>query len=527
MLSVKKIWTRLAFYLTAIYIVGVSVDATAEIYIKEWRRGSFTTGSSPQELCNGEREHDYHDGVMMPDKLKQDGYDQNGFPKYVCRYYCGQNASGPNYCSSGEIRAITGSCSGTFYGGSCSPSNKPKNKGNPSCGAGNPINIASGNKFQPETDIQLAPQRVSLIRYYNSDVPEDLYDIGKGWRHSFDYRLRTTDLAVIYLDLPDGRTLSFHRISGKWLTDDDVHLSIEKLVYSDPEERTHVISAEVLDKTHDRTLIFSDLLPSLTARAQFYAKVSSIEYLDGYVQNFTYDADTRLSTVQDNRENQIVFGYADSSLIDSITVNGLAFGYEYQDDKLIQVNQPEGSHRRYQYVADTHWLNAIIDENDIEFAKWQYDADGHAWSSEHAGQEAVTVERDTTTGNMTVRNPLGKETTYRFEIINGVYQVTSVEGHASANCLAANTSYTYDENGFRDLVTDWEGNVTDYDHDDQGREIRRIEAKGTADERVIETQWHATFRLPIKITEPDRITEFTYDDNGRLRAKTIKPVAVN
>ena len=76
---------------------------------------------------------------------------------------------------------------------------------------------------------------------------------------------------------------------------------------------------------------------------------------------------------------------------------------------------------------------------------------------------------------------------------------------------AGGSAFTYDSNGFVASKTDWNGNVTNYMHDTRGNETQRIEAYGTALARTITTTWHATFNLPLTITEPARTTTFTYD----------------
>ena len=134
---------------------------------------------------------------------------------------------------------------------------------------------------------------------------------------------------------------------------------------------------------------------------------------------------------------------------------------------------------------------------------------------------AVTTSGKTD-GTTTVTNALGKQTTYHFDLIHGVYKVSRVEGHASAHCAAANQAYTYDANGYPDQVTDWNGRVTDYDYNPRGLEERRVEALNTPEERTITTEWHADFRLPTRITEPGRETELTYDTQGRLLSHTIR-----
>jgi uncharacterized protein RhaS with RHS repeats len=55
-----------------------------------------------------------------------------------------------------------------------------------------------------------------------------------------------------------------------------------------------------------------------------------------------------------------------------------------------------------------------------------------------------------------------------------------------------------------------------YTRDDQGRELSRTEAPGTPQARTVTTTWDTTLNKPLVITEPERVTEYTYDAEGRL-----------
>ncbi|WP_201800039.1 DUF6531 domain-containing protein, partial [Andreprevotia sp. IGB-42] len=67
----------------------------------------------------------------------------------------------------------------------------------------NPVNTATGNKFQTEPDLTWAPGQ-TFTRYYNSGSRIDL-GLGLGWRHSFSRRIiPSTDMApVIAAQVPD------------------------------------------------------------------------------------------------------------------------------------------------------------------------------------------------------------------------------------------------------------------------------------------------------------------------------------
>jgi len=79
----------------------------------------------------------------------------------------------------------------------------------------------------------------------------------------------------------------------------------------------------------------------------------------------------------------------------------------------------------------------------------------------------------------------------------------------------------YDTSGFLASKTDWQGNTTTYIRNAKGQELSRTEAAGTPDERTIITQWHATFNLPTKVTEPGRETTYDYDANGNLLSQSV------
>jgi YD repeat-containing protein len=106
-----------------------------------------------------------------------------------------------------------------------------------------------------------------------------------------------------------------------------------------------------------------------------------------------------------------------------------------------------------------------------------------------------------------------------------VRKVAKVEGHPTSSCEGANKSYSYDANGNVISRTDWNGVTTTYTYDmDRNLELSRTEAAGTPQERTITTEWHPDFRLPVKITEPSKITSFSYDAQGRQLTSSVRSV---
>jgi YD repeat-containing protein len=213
---------------------------------------------------------------------------------------------------------------------------------------------------------------------------------------------------------------------------------------------------------------------------------------------------------------------------------GNQYSYSYDDEgNLSSVTYPDGTPldsldnptRSYHYenTSFPSHLTGLTDETGSRVT-WDFDSEGRAISSELDGGVDKSTLDFSVADQVTVTNPLGKNTTYHFEALHGVKKVVQVEGHATESCAGANQNYTYDANGYIEIKTDWQGNVTTYVHNARGLESSRTEASGAAQARIITTEWHDDLRLPIKIISPGQITDFVYDTQGRLTSQTTHDV---
>ncbi|WP_172806960.1 RHS repeat protein [Endozoicomonas arenosclerae] len=206
----------------------------------------------------------------------------------------------------------------------------------------------------------------------------------------------------------------------------------------------------------------------------------------------------------------------------SLTTEDGSITYIYDDQKrLTQVKsnwrgQSSSKFYFYENILFPRHLTGIVDEKGKRFATWKYDYHGRAISSYHGNEiEKLSIVYNTD-GTTTVTNALGKQTVYHYTVINGIRKVVRIEGQSSHNCPASNSSYTYNDRGQINTQTDEKGIVTAYKYNDRGLEIKKTEAQGTTEERIILTDWHSDFRLPVKVTEPSRVIEYQYDEKGRL-----------
>lgn len=207
------------------------------------------------------------------------------------------------------------------------------------------------------------------------------------------------------------------------------------------------------------------------------------------------------------------------------------YGYDTTYQRLTSVTYPDESSKTYHYENGgfLYHLTGITDEKGNRFATWAYDTNGRAILSEHA-EEAEKTELiyniDGTTTVKEYRNEMQyAERTYEFTVVNGASRVKRLTGDPCDSCTNGHMKEReYDDLGHLIQYTDWEGNVTTFTRDTDGRELSRTEAVGTLDERTVTTTWDTNLDKPLTITEPHKITEFNYDVAGRLLSRQERDI---
>jgi RHS repeat-associated protein len=393
-----------------------------------------------------------------------------------------------------------------------------KNLGRPHhCPVGNPINQATGLKYQEEVDYRSpTPDGLNFVRYYNSYAPLPIKGTSPHWRHTYSREIVKIDKTTVIVHRPDGKSLHFSYRNEGWVAQPDVTDRLEERL-DDQGKRTgwryetaqdSVESYDALGRLQTIRLRSGRTLTlNYDARDQLLAVTSDA----GRTLNFTYDTAYRLATLTDPAGGVYRYTYDTRGNLSSV---------RYPDET--PQDDSDNPVRTYLYEDPNfpHALTGIVDENNARFATWTYDAQGRAVLSEHAGgadRVELTYNAD---GSTTVTDALGAARTYAFTTQHGVVKPTSVTGDPCRSCGGQAQSRTYDANGFLASQTDWSGHVTNYRYDDRGLQVSRTEAVGTPEERTVTTAWHPVFRRPTLITEPAKTTAFTYDTAGRLLTRT-------
>ncbi|OQW85720.1 MAG: hypothetical protein BWK72_20860 [Rhodoferax ferrireducens] len=382
----------------------------------------------------------------------------------------------------------------------------------------NPVDGATGNKYQVEVDY-LAGAGVPLEfrRHYNANFVSSRA-LGRGWRHSYDRELAATGTAVgasVSIVRPDGMAYRFTRTAAGWVSDADINDRLTDALVGGQTQWQLVLGDDNSTEVFDAT----GRLVSIVA--------GSARRLD-----LSYDSNGRLQFVTDTLSGRrLTLAYTtDSAQISSLTdPAGQVFTYQYvgsaNDQRLSAVVYPgaDAPSRQYLYNESAHTgganlpdaLTGIVNENGDRYATFGYDASGRGSFTEHAGGVDRYTLAYNTDGSTTVTDPLGAARTYTYALVQGVRRQVGQDQPAGAGCTASTIATTFDANGNIATQTDFNGHTTIHSWDmTRNLETQRIQASGTPEARHLNVEWHPYWRLPARVAEP--MKRITYQYNGDL-----------
>ena len=364
-------------------------------------------------------------------------------------------------------------------------------------GAGNPIDVITGNKYQRETDLPALPGvlGIEIVRHYNSaqagtDAPLGL--LGRGWRLSYE-----TDLHVV------GEQLHIVQADGARLLFAPDRAQPGR--YHHPDPARGWISASTTTGSGPRRTIHHWVWPDgRTLDFDARGKLIQIRMPSGEFLSLTRGVDGELMKVTDPQGRSLSFEYAMRSSrgfrgVVAITSPLGRFTYAHQNERalpglsnLIAATHPDGGVRRYHYGADNaeaahiagaakawpHHLTGISltaapgartrdEPGERRLSTYAYDHTGRAILSvrgiartlDDSGQPRPgtgieQVELDFAAPDRTVlTNSLGQRTTYRHTRIHGEPRLLEAIGPGCARCGETNVRYQYDVRGRLMLIT--------------------------------------------------------------------------
>ena len=423
---------------------------------------------------------------------------------------------------------------GSAGGGLLSGANSVKsaNRTGPKCG--NPVLPATGNKIEDELDFASGGEvGLRLTRSYNH-FWDGVGIFGKHWISSFDYKISFGSPDVnacyprpgggtcgvgtnteIYAHRPDARVIKF--VKG-----------VDGVFY---EDKPTPIAKIVQQPNGDFVLYSEDHDVERYSSAGYVAEVKS-EIGIGWTYSYSGTYPTRVT-------------HTSGRYIDLIWTNG----------QLTSVRDPAGNYYGYAYFANKfgaglhllsatsrpgspittvayHYENTSLpgaltgkSYNGIRYSWFAYATNGKAISTEHGGgKDKYSFSYANGGSVVTITNALGKQDIYSF--VDG--KTSTVNGQSSAYCPASYKEYTYDVNGYQDVVSDFNSNLTNYDYNPAGQLTKKVEAAGTALARTTDYTWDTQRNRILTETVVGLVrATYTYTADNRVESVTTTNLSAN
>ena len=434
-------------------------------------------------------------------------------------------------------------------------------------GGTNPINIFTGNKFQRENDYTSADTfPLKFDRLYNSyfirSYAYNVLPTTGNWTNTFSRAVKVygPSSTIAAVQREDNKLVFFSKVENAWRSATDSDSVLRDLIdssgvhsgweYHSPSEGVKEIYDEtglllnIVNRTNiGISLTYSDgkgglLYSEQASRSGFLAPTCANEldeisaktkgllicatHSSGKALLFSYKENELLASITDPAGSTTKYNYGESS---ARPVNGIG------SKNLTSVQRSDNSIRRFFYNESDkiksrqlpNALTGIVDENGNRSSNWTYDSDGWATSSDHGpniDKKTIFYDKDARPRRASVTDTRGAVNEFRQATILGIPRSTGSTQPAGSGCPASNESASYDATGKIMTRTNFNKVVTEFQYKNSTNlEIKRIEARGTPIARTITTEWNPELKLPARISEPKRITDYNYDNLGNMLQK--------
>lgn len=360
---------------------------------------------------------------------------------------------------------------------------------------GNPCDTTTGNKSQPESDLDLG--WIQFVRHFNSMTSTPAGGFGPNWTHSHNLVLAMgvdtsgfppSNLFKLGLIESNGTQIAFTQIGNDYEAADGsgdraVQQGSNWLLYRSDEVLTFDSNGRLQQRTFE----------------------------NGSTLSYQHDTRGRLLSITHSSGRALLFHYeaaAGEDLISALSVSGqVVASYTYNGNGQVATAQYPGNTVRvyhYENASFPRYLTGITTEDARRYGWYNYDAKGRVTCSRHssdctgtdAGIDGVRLQY-TASGTTIVTDALGKVSTYGLSPTAGEGYPRKVTGVTDPQGQISRTYYPKAQDFRRRIAseTDRRGTQTTYAYSTgadpnsgQPVEITTItEAVGLPEQRVIET----------------------------------------
>ncbi len=360
---------------------------------------------------------------------------------------------------------------------------------NPTTGySDDPVNAATGNFVEPETDLAFSGGcgTLALTRMYNS-FHRHPGAFGPGWSSWTETRLHLDDEAA-HLTLPDGRVVVFPRLGEGWDRATGQSMWLERDAAAD----------ELRATGNDGG----------TWRFNRAGAPLSQDRGEGTMVGFVHE-DGRLVRLEHERGRHVALTWDDDRVVAAEASDGRRTTYAYEEGRLVAATGARGT-RTYRW-NEAGLVEAVIDADGVVEVENTYDEQGrvtdqrspHGRLSRYSylpGHVTQVADPDGTRSNTWIHDSRGR-----------LVGLVDSDGHRQ--------STSYDQHGNAVLLTARDGTVVVREHDQRGRVVREVRPSG-AD---LQFGYDELDRVVHVVAEEGSVTSYSYDGAARNPSLMVDP----
>ena len=376
--------------------------------------------------------------------------------------------------------------------------------------ANDPVNVATGNFIEEETDMAFSGvvSACSVTRMYNSVTVFGQHAVsgvfGAGWSSNIESRVQLNAENAVWT-MPDGREVTFDRIVREdgthgyarapreawWLEE----LPLTQLTGED---------GSITDPSLRYILRATDYEASSLLRISDNSGTQHIFSLTGIYLGMSAGAGTAVAYLRDE----------DGRVSAIVHQRGARINVEYTEGGLVgAIHSSRGQSVRYEYVTLGGHTHLCAVHGDAGTRRYEHDATGliHRVVAS-TGTVEVTNYYDPT-GRITEQDTeYGRRVRYRY-LPNGITDISNED--ASYTNLWVSDQYAR-----LTAIVDAEGGRASYAYDDFGNRVSVVDRDGSRTTRYSDKRG----RIIREVTDEGAETLFAYDEQDRVVSMTVSAI---
>ena len=368
--------------------------------------------------------------------------------------------------------------------------------------ANDPVNVATGNFIEEETDMAFSGvvSACAVTRMYNSVAVFGQHAVsgvfGAGWSSNIESRVQPNAENAVWT-MADGREVTFDRM----IREDGTHgyaRAPREAWWLEELPLTQLTGEEgsIADPSLRYILRATDYDASSLLRISDNAGTQHIFSLTGVYLGMSAGAGTAVAYLRDE----------DGRVSAIVHQRGARINVEYTEDGLVgAIHSSRGQSVRYEYVTLDGHTHLCAVHGDAGTRRYEHDAAGLIYRVvASTGAVEVTNYYDPT-GRITEQDTeYGRRVRYRY-LPNGITDISNED--ASYTNLWVNDQYAR-----LTAIVDAEGGRTSYAYDDFGNRVSVVDRDGSRITRYSDERG----RIIREVTDEGAETLFAYDEHDRV-----------